>query len=172
MKPLAQNVHDIGVRASISRTVIAEGVNTTVTINVTVINYGEHSETFNLTFQVGSTIENQTLTLLRRNSLTQTFTWKTAGASIGKYTVTTYAHQVPDEADTTDNTFNHWIAIVIPGDIDGDGHVFLYDCTILGTAYGSRPGDPNWNANADIDGDSHVFLYDLTILGSHWDEYG
>jgi hypothetical protein len=38
----------------------------------------------------------------------------------------------------------------LPGDIDGDGRVTLPDLVLLAHAYGSRPGDPNWNPNADI----------------------
>jgi hypothetical protein len=62
-------------------------------------------------------------------------------------------------------------ALMIAGDIDCDGHVFLNDLTILGAAWDSRPGDQNWNEQADLDKDLHIFLYDLTILGKHWNQY-
>ena len=58
----------------------------------------------------------------------------------------------------------------IPGDLNGDGKVGLDDLVILAQAYGSRPGDPNWNPVADIDGDGVVGLSDLVILAQHYGE--
>jgi hypothetical protein len=102
-----------------------------------------------------------------------TFTFYSTRLPEGNYTLFANTTTVQGETDTQDNTFVYgWIYVVHPGDLDCDSHVFLYDLTILGTAWGSRPSDDNWCPNADIYGDCHVFLSDLTILGSHWDEYG
>jgi len=38
----------------------------------------------------------------------------------------------------------------IPGDINYDGRVDLYDIVVVATAYGARPDDPNWNPDADV----------------------
>jgi len=38
----------------------------------------------------------------------------------------------------------------VPGDINGDGKVTLVDLVLFAHAYGSKPGDPNWNPNADL----------------------
>lgn len=38
----------------------------------------------------------------------------------------------------------------VPGDMNGDGKVTLVDLVLFAHAYGSSPGDPNWNPNADI----------------------
>jgi|SRR5271157_599134 len=40
----------------------------------------------------------------------------------------------------------------------------LADLVLLANAYGSRPGDAKWNANADIDGNGVVGLTDLVLL--------
>jgi peroxiredoxin len=53
-------------------------------------------------------------------------------------------------------------------DLNGDGRVGLDDLVILARAYGSRPGDPNWNPVADIDGNGMVGLLDLVILAQHY----
>ena len=58
--------------------------------------------------------------------------------------------------------------ITIPGDLNNDGKVGLDDLVIFAKAYGSRPGDPNWNSNADIRGDGVVDLADLAILAKHY----
>ncbi|MCK4873810.1 MAG: hypothetical protein KAS72_13900 [Phycisphaerales bacterium] len=56
------------------------------------------------------------------------------------------------------------ISQAVPGDIDGDGDVDQSDLGILLAAYGSVPGDPNWNPDADLDGDGAVGQSDLGIL--------
>jgi hypothetical protein len=55
-----------------------------------------------------------------------------------------------------------------PGDVDGDGDTDLADLAALLAAYGSRPGDPNWNPAADLDGDGDVDLADLAMLLSDY----
>jgi hypothetical protein len=56
----------------------------------------------------------------------------------------------------------------IPGDLNGDSKVSLADLVILALAYGSKPGDSNWNPNADIDGNLVVGLSDLVILAQNY----
>jgi len=36
------------------------------------------------------------------------------------------------------------------GDLNGDGGVDIFDVVIAAAAFGSRPGDPNWDARADL----------------------
>jgi hypothetical protein len=60
---------------------------------------------------------------------------------------------------------------LIPGDLNGDGKVNLADLVILAKAYGSRPGDANWNPNADIDGKDIIGLSDLMILAQHYGQH-
>jgi parallel beta-helix repeat protein len=59
----------------------------------------------------------------------------------------------------------------VPGDINGDSRVNLEDLVLLALAYGSKPGDPNWNRYADIDGDNIVGLSDLAILAQHYGQH-
>ena len=56
------------------------------------------------------------------------------------------------------------------GDVNGDFKVSLGDLVILAKAYGSKPGNPNWNSTADIDGNGVVGLSDLVILASNYGE--
>ncbi len=79
------------------------------------------------------------------------------------------------------NKASHWLStladgITIPnllpvallsgpnGDIDNDNEVTLFDFGELVAAFGSIPGDPNWNPSADLDGDLEVTLFDFGIL--------
>jgi hypothetical protein len=60
------------------------------------------------------------------------------------------------------------VEVTIPGDLNGDFKVNLEDLVQLALAYGSKPGDPNWNPNADIDNSGTVGLSDLVILAQHY----
>jgi hypothetical protein len=39
---------------------------------------------------------------------------------------------------------------------------------LLAKAYGSKPGEPNWNPKADLDGNGTVGLSDLVILAKNY----
>jgi len=57
-----------------------------------------------------------------------------------------------------DRDFKHrWIY----GDCDGSGAVDLLDVFVVANAFGSTPGDPNWDTRADVNGDGAVDLMDL-----------
>jgi hypothetical protein len=58
--------------------------------------------------------------------------------------------------------------VKIPGDINGDGVVDIYDALLASTAFGSKPGDPNWNPAADLNGDGIIDIYDMIILAGHF----
>jgi hypothetical protein len=62
---------------------------------------------------------------------------------------------------TTNVTVNFSL---VNGDVDGDNEVTLFDFGALVAAFGSMPGDSNWNPNADLDGDEEVTLFDFGIL--------
>jgi len=50
------------------------------------------------------------------------------------------------------------------GDVNNDGIVDVADLAIIGLAYGSSPGDPNWNLEADLNVDGTVNLFDLLVV--------
>jgi hypothetical protein len=54
------------------------------------------------------------------------------------------------------------------GDVNRDGAVSLVDLAVLAAAYGSRPGDANWNQDADLNNDGRVSLTDLAILAADY----
>jgi parallel beta-helix repeat protein len=169
MKPYG-GPHDIGMTTvNISKTIVAEGYNLTVTMNATIVNYGEQAETFNCTFQTNTTIQEQTLTLTSRNSTTLTFKWNTTGLAEGNYTIGAVVDMVPGETDTTDNAHTGWVVITIPGDFDGSRKVNYEDLFRLADAYGSIPDDWNWDPNCDINDNGRVEFDDLFILA---DNYG
>jgi hypothetical protein len=54
----------------------------------------------------------------------------------------------------------------LSGDINGDGSIDIYDALIAAHAFGSSPGDVNWNPLADLNQDNNVDIYDLIILNT------
>jgi PKD repeat protein len=49
-------------------------------------------------------------------------------------------------------------------DLNHDGIVNILDITIVAKAYGSTPGDPNWDANADSDNNSVINILDISMV--------
>lgn len=58
------------------------------------------------------------------------------------------------------------------GDVNGDGYVNAKDATMLGAAFGSSPGDGNWNPDADLNDDGIVNAKDAIIIGSNFGHSG
>ncbi|GIV16484.1 MAG: hypothetical protein KatS3mg022_1919 [Armatimonadota bacterium] len=49
---------------------------------------------------------------------------------------------------------------------------FRFDLGVLVAAFGSMPGDANWNPEADLDGDEEVTLFDFGVLVSNFGAVG
>jgi hypothetical protein len=141
-------------------------------INVTVANQGDFTKTFNVTVYANITeIETREITLTNGESTILTFTLDTSGFVKGNYTIWAYAEPVQGETDTADNTFtNGWVYVGIPGDINADGIVDIYDLILVANAYGSNTDSPTYNPNTDINNDTTIDIYDLIIVASHFGE--
>jgi hypothetical protein len=53
---------------------------------------------------------------------------------------------------------------LVNGDCDDDNEVAIGDFGLLSSAFGSEPGDGNWDAEADLNGDDGVDIGDYAIL--------
>jgi outer membrane protein assembly factor BamB len=74
-------------------------------VNVTAVNTGNYTETFNVTLYYDSVeIGLQAVTLNAGESRILTFAWSTTGVILGNYTLKATASTVPYEANTDDNT--------------------------------------------------------------------
>lgn len=96
-------IHNIAVvSVTPEETLITQ--NQTTSINVTVINDGSFTETFNVTLYFDSTeIDFQTLTLNSSESKVLTFEWNTTGVPLGNYELSANATIVPGEVEAQDN---------------------------------------------------------------------
>lgn len=52
----------------------------------------------------------------------------------------------------------------VVGDLNGDGVVNLYDAVLFSAAYGLRPQDKGWNADADLNEDGAVDIFDALLF--------
>lgn len=58
--------------------------------------------------------------------------------------------------------------VPIIGDVDGDGDVDASDLIALGEAYGSEPGDTNWDERCDFNDDNKVDASDIYDLSRNY----
>jgi parallel beta-helix repeat protein len=165
--------HDVAVLSvAADKTVIGEGFSGNFTIAVA--NDGQYSESFSLTVYANtSVLYTPTVNNLgSANQATLTSQWSTTGFAYGNYVIGAYAWPVPSETDIANNNFTLGvIKVTIPGDIDGDGYVFLSDLGIMAAAWTAYPTSPNWNPNADIVGEGQVFLGSLGVMAQHWTQH-
>ncbi len=169
MKPY-EGPHDLGVKASVSKSVVPEGYNRTISMNVTVINYGVQTETFNFTSQTGSALQEQTVTLTQRDSTLLVFSFNVTGWSKGNYTLYCQASPVPDETDTSDNAYQGLFVVSILGDINGDCNVDMKDVGYVARRFQIGPTSPLWNPNADINDDLKIDMKDIGTVARHFGE--
>ena len=165
--PLRVGIADLTV-TSIEPCKTFVGQDYPASINVTVENHGNLTETFYVTVYANTTVikKQAAMTLPHGNSTTVTITWNTTGAAKGNYTITATASTVPGETDTTDNTLTDgWIIVTIPGDVDGDRDVDPDDFYLFAGAYGTSPPS---NPNCDIDGDGDVDPGDFYIFAGNY----
>ena len=167
--------HDVAVESIVMlKTVVGYGYSTYG--NATVINHGDFTETFNLTINATTTVIEFfiNITLASLNSTTVTFSWNTSGHAYGNYTISAYASPVDGETDLADNIFTAWVVVTIPGDVDGNGEVNIYDIVTMSGAYGAQAADPEYEANCDLNGDGRIDIYDIVLAagnyGKTWNE--
>ncbi len=165
--------HDVAVNsAETSKTVVGQGY--PLSINVTVENPGFFTEAFNVTVYANATvIGTQTVQYLSsKASATLVFTWNTTGFDKGNYTISAYVTPVSNETITTDNALlaDREICVTIPGDVDADQDVDIYDIVQLAGIYGTTEEDPKYNPNCDIDGDGDIDIYDIVAAAGYYGE--
>jgi hypothetical protein len=57
---------------------------------------------------------------------------------------------------------------LLPGDLNDDNLIDLFDLILLFEAYGATPNEPHWNARADLNGDRSVTLFDLILFFQYY----
>jgi hypothetical protein len=152
------------------KTVVGQGYS--MNVNVTVVNKGDFTETFDVTLYANTTaIETREITLESTASTTITYTWNTGGFVKGNYSIWAYAWPVLGETDVEDNTFvDGWIIVAMVGDINVDGIVDIEDIYNIALHYGTMSGQPDYSPNLDINNDGIIDIEDIYTTALHYGE--
>jgi hypothetical protein len=141
---------------------------------ITLQNFGSFQETFNVSIYANTTaITTVTnLTLETGESAVLESTWDTSSSPKGYYDFLFFAWPVPEEVDTYDNYFNasSRFLITVPGDVDADFDVDIFDIVVIVHAYGTAKGEPEFNTACDIDADFDVDIFDIVIAAGNYGE--
>jgi len=150
------------------KTVVGQGYS--MSINVTITNKGDFTETFNVIAYANTTsVASQTVALTSGNSTTLTFTWNTSGFALGNYTISAVADTVPGETDTADNNMaDGMVLVTLVGDVNGDRKVRVDDILAVATAFGSNWGEPKYSPNLDINDDLKIRVDDVLAAAQHF----
>jgi len=72
---------------------------------------------------------------------------------------------LPDE-----NTIPDTMCEVVrsPWDVNGDGHVDIFDVVVVAQHWMETPLDPDWCECADVNGDLIINIDDIIIIADHW----
>jgi len=164
-------IRDVAVIAVVPELNIAYE-NWTINVFVTVKNKGNVSETFDVKIYYDGNLGGiATVTDLPPNEETNvTIAWNTTGVPCcHNYTISASAGPVPYEFNLADNSRDDGkVKIRIMGDINGNGIVDMLDIGLACDAYGSFPGDSNWNFYADLNRDGTVDLRDIGITCNNY----
>jgi len=163
--------HDIGITSvSTSKTVVGQGSD--LYLNVTIFNYGNSTENFNVTAYANATvIQAENVTLTSRNSTTIAFIWNTTGYAKGNYTIIAYATSVENETFTEDNTCKGGVVKVgVLGDLNNDGKCNILDLTKAAGEFGKKKGNPGFDPNYDFNDDNIINILDLVKVAAHFGE--
>ena len=110
-------VHDIAITdILVPQLLVCRG--SLLDINVTIRNWGDTDENFNLTVYANSTaLETAAMMLPSKNSTITTFTWNTTDFVKGDYAIRAYVEPVANETCTMDNTktADRVVTVVSPG---------------------------------------------------------
>jgi hypothetical protein len=162
--------HAVSVQGiSPTKTVIGQGYS--AKIQVTVRNDGHYLESLNVTIFVNGTLVNDTqLVVPAGGGATFTVHWDTADQGFGNYTLTAFVKSVDGEANTTDNFYQcgKEACISLPGDVDADHDIDIFDIVKLTCAYGTVEGQLHYESNHDINGDGNINIFDIVIAASNY----
>jgi hypothetical protein len=162
--------HDLAVTLNAPSTVRLSALGDKLVVNITVFNYGLSNETnVELQLLINGTIESTwTFPLESGKKHTTSYLW--SPPSFADFNVTAYVTPVPDENIVTNNVATGHVSTYSLGDANYDRNVNIFDGVIIGTAWGSRPGDPHWDPRADLKKDGVIDLYDIVLWGEHFGE--
>ena len=174
--------HDVAVtEISVSRDWIYEGWS--VSVNFTIGNLGNYSETFDVRlfllvfnetegswYNVSVLCSVHVTDLPPNEQMVFNYTLDSSGLKpCLHYKFMAEASEVPYEYNVTNNVLVGGEFVVrLMGDVNGDGKVCMLDIAIAQEAFGSYPGHPKWNPDADVNCDLTVNLRDIALIARNF----
>lgn len=166
--------------SSISNIKPIVGLGYPIPINVTATNTGYTAQTFDVllydqreqNYSEGWNLsDTMTCTLPNGSSTDITFMLNTTLWEKGNYTFCAYIIPVAWETLIHDNWLvDGWAFVTLPGDVDADRDVDIFDIVMIASAYGSEEGDPDYNPLYDLDGDGDIDIFDIVAAAGHYGE--
>jgi len=178
-------VHDVAVTSiqvtPITRYPWGDAPQKMVTINVTVVNLGDYDEsTLALTVQavnktsitIGTSLMS---TLVAGSSTYVLLSWDTLAthASAGRYTIVASIPRITGGTSETigsavDNRLANTYAeaVLLPGALAKTYCITIIDAGMMGKAFGTVPGNANWNPDGDLDNNGVITIIDFGILAA------
>lgn len=143
-----------------------------VTVTVTVTNTGDLDEYVNVNVKAVNgtttyTIGGQSNFVYYQTSTVFTFTWNTDGYPPGKYTILVTVP--PTVGETLGNAMGNnssykTLNVLLAGALAKTTCITIIDAGMMGRAFGTSPGNPNWNPDADLDKNGIITIIDFGIL--------
>jgi ABC-type transport system substrate-binding protein len=174
----ATEIHDLAItNMTCQKTIVGTGYS--MSTNVTLINQGDHAETFDITAYANTTtIQTKKVSLKSGTSEMIRFTWNTFGFPKGNYTMWAYAWPVSGETNTSDNTYSGGIVgVTMMGDCAPEfGIIDVFDLVYVALSFGAEYGKPPppatqpYQPNADLNGDGIIDIFDLVTIALHYGE--
>ena len=62
----------------------------------------------------------------------------------------------------------HPVRAAVPGDVNGDGKVDVFDVILVARSFGSHLGQPNYNPAADLNNDTVIDIFDALIVAANF----
>jgi hypothetical protein len=175
-----EKVHDVAaVNLTNSRiaylptSVVGQGYNITIYVNL--VNQGSFEENFLAEIYANSSLLGEAqANLSSGQGCIVELTWTTEEPALGIYSLSVQIPPLQNETDLEDNTFTAPIDVLvtIPGDVDGDRDVDIFDVVLVVDLYGVTSLDPQYDICCDIEGDGDTDIFDVVITadnyGSSW----
>jgi len=163
---LTEQVRDVAVtNIWASKTVVSQTY--TMYVSVRLENQGDSEEMFRFDVYANATIIQTQIALLgSKLSTIKIIKWNTTGFAKGSYTISVYAHPVPNETDIADNSLiDGTVRVVMVGDVNADGEADGKDISIIAKYFDKPAYD---YPNADINSDFEIDGKDLSITAKNF----
>ena len=94
----------------------------------------------------------------------------TTGFGKGNHTLSIHIEPLSGETDLSDNnsTALENVRVTIPGDVDGNYKVDIFDIVLIAGSYLKAEGDPGFDPINDVDDSGIINIFDVVIAANNY----